>query len=175
MNLQPLCTSVHVSVYFDTANNWLFIDWHGDLTLAKVQLACLELAHCYLSHSYPRVLNSNAQVLSITPDVSDWLVSTFMPALDMAGVQQMAWVFPPQLRDRNSVLDTFTRFPHMAISLFDDVEDAVSWLQHTTPVCQKSDYVTFSHEERVRDFFHLLAQHLDAEMLRAVPLAPTLA
>jgi hypothetical protein len=69
INLRHLCSTSHVEVSFDTCNNWLYIEWEGDLTLEVVQQACLEIARCYAQHAYARALNSNAQVTSITPDV----------------------------------------------------------------------------------------------------------
>ncbi|MVN77812.1 hypothetical protein GO988_15885 [Hymenobacter sp. HMF4947] len=109
------------------------MDWHGELTLSSVQHTCLGIARCFLDHYYPRVLNSNEQVTSVSREVAGWLASEFLPALTLTGVEQMAWVAPPALRARNNVLDTLNLFPHIAISLFDDVEGAVAWLQQTAP------------------------------------------
>ena len=164
MNLQHLCSTSHAEVYFDTANHWLFIDWLGDLTLPKVQLACLEIAHCYLAHSYPRVLNSNTQVTSATPDVADWLVDTFMPALDLAGVEQLAWVLSPALSSRTTALDTATRFAHLAISLFHNMEEAVSWLQQTAPRLASEVAPSVRSpalEVKLQELFFQMAQQLE--------------
>jgi hypothetical protein len=136
MNLHHLCSAPHVEVYFDTSNNWLFVDWEGDLTLEGVQHACLGIARCYLQHAYPRVLNSNAQVTSIAPEVATWLAREFMSALHLAGVAQLAWVVAPTLGARNGALDAINRFSSTAINVFDDVETAVSWLQQTAPSFQ---------------------------------------
>lgn len=134
MNLQHLCTAPHVSIYFDSWNNWLFMDWEGELTLEGVQHACLEVARCYLAHAYPRVLNSNIRVTGVDWEVAAWLASEFMPSLGLAGVEQLAWVLAPNLRGRNMAIETFNRLPHVAINLFDDLEQAVAWLQHTQPL-----------------------------------------
>jgi hypothetical protein len=133
MILQHLCSALCAEIYFDQLNNWLFIDWVGELTLETVQHTCLGIARCFLDHHYPRVLNNNAQVTSVSREVAQWLASNFLPALSLTGIEQMAWVVPPALRARNQVLDTVNLFPHIAISLFSDVEAAVGWLQQTTP------------------------------------------
>ncbi|MGI4742438.1 MAG: hypothetical protein ACRYG7_45350 [Janthinobacterium lividum] len=133
MNLQHLCAAQCADVYFDKTNNWVFIDWVGELTLNAVQYTCLGIARCFLGHYYPRVLNSNAQVTRVSWDVAQWLASDFLPALTLTGVEQMAWVVPTSLRAHARVLDTVNLFPHVAISLFDDVELAVGWLQQTAP------------------------------------------
>ncbi|MGI4735797.1 MAG: hypothetical protein ACRYG7_11520 [Janthinobacterium lividum] len=124
---------MRAEVYFDKNNNWVFIDWTGDLTLETVQHTCLSIARCFLDHYYPRVLNSNAQVTSVTWEVGQWLASDFLPAMSLTGIEQMAWVVPPTLRARNKVLDTVNLFPHVVIGLFQDVEAAVAWLQQTAP------------------------------------------
>ena len=63
-----------------------------------------------------------------------WLASEFIPNLGLAGVEQLAWVLAPTLRGRNLALHTLSRLPHVAINLFDDLEQAVAWLQHTQPL-----------------------------------------
>lgn len=133
MNLQHLCSAPHVTVYFDSWNNWLYVDWEGELTLPAVQLACLEVARCYLTHAYPRVLNDNTHVTGVAREVTRWLASDFMPALDVAGVQQLAWVHSASVQGRDMAMVTQRRLSHMAIALFEDVEGAVAWLQHMRP------------------------------------------
>jgi hypothetical protein len=139
MYLQPLCSARCADVYYDQTNDWVFVDWRGELTLAAVQHTCLGIARCFLAHYYPRVLNSNAQVTGVSWEVAQWLGSEFLPALRLTGVEQMAWVVPPALRVRNQVLDTVNLFPHTAISLFHDVEAAIAWLQQTAPPTLQTD------------------------------------
>ncbi len=165
MNLQSLFTTPNVSVYFDAANNWLFLEWEGDLTLARVQAACREIAQCYLIKSYDRILNSNLRVTSATTDITGWLASTFMPALDLAGVRQLAWVLAPTLCGRTVVLDTLARCQHMGINLFEDVEGAVSWLQQNRPYAAPGSSLGYlaprpSAETRMREHFQRMTQQL---------------
>lgn len=133
MNLHHLCSAQCAEIYFDKTNNWVFVDWHGELTLDEVQHTSLGIARCFLAGYYPRVLNSNAQVTGISWEVSQWLASDFLPALTLTGVEQLAWVVPPMLRARNGILDMVNLFPHVAINLFEDIELAVGWLQQTAP------------------------------------------
>jgi hypothetical protein len=170
MNLQYLCSTPHVSVYFDATNNWLFTEWEGDLTLARVQLGCMEIAHCYLHSTYSRILNSNLRVTSATPDIAGWLASVFMPTLEMSGVQQLGWVTSPTLCGRNLVLDTLARCPQMGVTMFEDVEGAVSWLQHNRPDTAPGTSLAQQNrlaiiENKMREQFNRLAQQL-AETLR---------
>jgi hypothetical protein len=166
MNLHHLYSADCAEIYFDKSNSWVFVDWQGELTLEKVQHTSLGIARCFLDHYYPRVLNSNAQVTSVSWEVSQWLASEFLPALTLTGVEQMAWVVPPTLRARNGVLDTVSLFPHVAISLFDDIELAVAWLQQTAPpALQTGCFVPgrpFNDELKLRYLVERFSQQLDA-------------
>jgi len=169
MELQFLCSTPHVSVYFDAANNWLFIEWEGDVTLADVQLGCLEIAHCFLNTSYARILNSNLRITSVTPDIAGWLSGVFMPALELAGVQQLGWVLSPTLCGRNLVLDTLARCSHMGINTFEDVEGAVSWLQQNRPDALPGSRTVrparlTGIEHKMREQFNRMAHQLSATL-----------
>jgi hypothetical protein len=176
MNLQHLCSAMCADVYFDKVNNWVFVDWAGELTLEKVQHTCLGIARCFLDQYYPRVLNSNAQVTSVPSEVPQWLASDFLPALSLTGVEQMAWVVPPMLRARKCILDKVNLFPHVAISLFSDVEEAVTWLQQTTPPAPSNTQVPlgrhFMDEQKLRHIVNHIGQELAAELPRFDPVHP---
>ena len=133
MNLKKLREASHVTIYFDSWNNWLYLDWHGELTMPAVQHACLDIARCYLRHSYPRVLNSSTQVTHIDWQVPAWLADQFLPVLRRVGVEQLVWVYGPTLWARDMAHETLNRFPSLGITLFGDMEEAVAWLQQTQP------------------------------------------
>jgi hypothetical protein len=174
MNLQHLCSARCAEVYYDQTNDWVFVDWSGELTLQAVQHTCLGIARCFLDHYYPRVLNSNAQVTRVTWEVAQWLGSEYLPALSLTGVEQMAWVVPPALRVRNQVLTTVNLFPHTAISLFDDVEAAVAWLQQTAPPPLTTGCALlgrlYSDEQKLRHLVDNFEQHLKST---SEPIAET--
>jgi len=134
MNLQYLCSTPHVTVSFDSWNNWLYLEWKGALTLATAQQTCLEIAHCFLTHAYARVLSNNAGLTGVAWDVAPWLVQHFFPYLHLAGVEQLAWVHAPSVRGRELAEYTLSRLAsEVTLALFADMEDAVSWLQQTRP------------------------------------------
>jgi hypothetical protein len=170
MHLRHLCSAAHVEIYFDTFNNWLFIDWEGNLTLDVVQHACLEIARCYLQHPFPRVLNSNVQVTNITPDVAAWLANEFTATLSLAGVEQLAWVVAPTLRARGEALEAIYRLAHNAVHMFEYLEEAVTWLQQTA-VLPESGAATLPQprqDEQLNQWVAALAQQLHEQDAAAV-------
>lgn len=133
MNLHLLRTAPGISVYYDRCNDWLFIEWEGELTLRTVQLASLELARCVLERPYARVLNSNLLATSASWDMSPWLACEVLPYLRLAGIDHLAWVRPQALRGQYMVNALMSRLPGLAVALFDDMEQAVTWLTRHRP------------------------------------------
>lgn len=120
-----------VAVYHDAANDWLFADWRGALTLAQVQAGCLALASCFLKRPYARVLNSNCDVVSISPEAAPWLAREFLPHLDLAGIEYLAWVCAPSLLLQHFAEESVRRLQAPAVVVFDDLAGAYAWLQRT--------------------------------------------
>lgn len=133
MNLTLLRQTPQLTVYYDSWNNWLFLDWQGHLTLNDVQAACLTLLRCCCTRLYPRVLNSNAHVSDLPASVLAWLEQEFFPHLQLAGVEQIAWVHAASPTGRRLVQQAAVELPQLRISAFDELEQAVEWLQITQP------------------------------------------
>lgn len=133
MNLLPLGGCPQVSVYFDSWNDWLYVEWEGELTLPVVQRACVELGRCVLTRPYARVLNNNINMSGVGLEVGAWLALHFMPHLPLAGVKHMAWVCSPTLAGLTLVQTIMSWLPRLEATTFTDVEAAVSWLQQRRP------------------------------------------
>ena len=129
MQLHLLSKTTCLAIYYDSKNNWLFLDWEGELTLPAVQVACVELGRCFLHRPYPRVLNNNTQVTGVSWSVASWLVREFLLHLPLAGVEQVAWISSSSLLGRNMAQTVVNWLPWLTATLFDDMEAAVHWLQ----------------------------------------------
>ena len=134
MNLTLIHEARCASIYYDTWNDWLFIDWYGDLTLPAVQSTCLALAKCFLLRSYPRVLNSNLRITDVGWEVAATVAHELMPYLDLAGIHQLAWVYAPSLRGQAMANEIMARMPSTTVVLFNDMSEAIAWLQRTKQV-----------------------------------------
>ena len=135
MPLHLLHDTPPVAIYHDVANDWLFADWRGTLSLEQVQAGCLTIAQCFLERSYARVLNSNCDVVSMSADTPQWLARDYLPHLGLAGIEYLAWVCAPSLLLKHLANESVRRLQTPTVALFDDVADAYAWLrlQHPHP------------------------------------------
>jgi hypothetical protein len=129
MQLNLLRTTSCLSIYYDSSYNWLFLDWHGKLTLSAVQDGCVAVVECYLHRTYPRVLTSNLQVTGVGGGVASWLGAEFLPYMAVAGVEQVAWISAPSFLGRNLAQRMVNRVPGLALNWFDTTQEATAWLQ----------------------------------------------
>lgn len=133
MHLLLLEQTTCLTTYYDQCNDWLYLEWQGELTLPLVQEACDALATCILKRPYARVLNSNEQVTGVCWKVAAWLATDFLPHLSLAGVERVAWVYAPTLRGQHVVYLLLRQLPGPLIDAFANVADAVTYLQRFQP------------------------------------------
>jgi hypothetical protein len=131
MDLQLLQETSNVSIYYDADNDWLFVDWRGELTLPLVQESCLVAAECFLQRPYSRILNSNQNVTDFTLNVPIWLHQEYLPLLSHSGIEYLAWVYAPNMLLKPFIDKLVSKIEVPVVNLFDDVESAASWLEHT--------------------------------------------
>jgi hypothetical protein len=136
MQLQLLRTTSCLSIYYDSGNDWLFLDWAGNLTLAAVQDASIVVAQCYLQRTYSRVLSSNMLVTGSCTEVATWLGMEFLPYLAVSGVKHVASISAPALPDRHLVQTVHQWVPELLLHFFATPDEAIAWLQqtHSSPV-----------------------------------------
>lgn len=133
MKLLLLQDTPIVSVYFDEENDWLFNDWRGKLSLADVQTGCLTIAQCFLDRTYPRILNSNVDVTSMSPSAPGWLARDYLPHLGLAGIEYLAWVSAPGVLLQHLTDESVRQLRTPLVVTFDDLASAFAWLQNAHP------------------------------------------
>ncbi|HEX8427643.1 hypothetical protein [Hymenobacter sp.] len=140
MSIELLLEASAVSIFYDNQNRWLYLDWCGDLTLSSVQESCLQIASCFLSRNCTRILNDNTNVTSITPDVGSWLASEYLPHVQLAGVEYVAWVYSSGVEVQCCADIALFNVTSPVVAMFGDVASAYSWLsavKFKSPVMMK--------------------------------------
>jgi hypothetical protein len=134
MKLKLLLRTTCLTAYYDQWNEWLFLDWEGELTLPLVQESCAALAPLFLHYTYARVLNNNERVHSIDWNITGWVVANLLPHLTSAGIEYVAWVHSYSLPGQHMVQTILAWLASPRLNGFTHTVDAVSWLQQRKPV-----------------------------------------
>lgn len=129
MHLQLLATTPALSVFYDAKNDWLYLDWQGDLTLKSVQEGCKAAAQCFMRKNYVRVLNDNTSVTSLSPEVASWLATDCLPCLNMSTIEYLAWIYSPNMDTQYWTNTALYQIDGPVVAMFDDVESAYAWLR----------------------------------------------
>lgn len=156
MAIDLLTETSSLSISYDRANQWLYLDWCGDLTLQAVQQSCQLVAKCFLAQKCTRILNDNTNVTSITSDVGIWLATDYLPYIEAAGVEYMAWVHSSSIDTQACTDVALYNISTPVVALFNDLASAYSWLRavkykapvFALPSAKKSLYQDiFSHSQ----------------------------
>ncbi len=120
-----------LSVDYDSYQDCLFLTLQGQPELAALQDVTLEGPASSTAKSYPvRCLILDNMVLAGT-ETLNWLVEWLLPSLHQAGVRHWTWVCNPTLRSYRLAEQVTKRLPQLTLTVFDDVEHAVTWLHRT--------------------------------------------
>ncbi|UOR07494.1 hypothetical protein MUN82_10445 [Hymenobacter aerilatus] len=129
MHLQLLATTPVLSVFHDAKNDWLYLDWQGNLTLCLVQESCAAVAQCFRQKSYARVLNDNTSVTGLSPEVASWLATECLPRMKLSPIEYLAWTYPPTIDTQSWINIALYQIDGPVVVMFDDVESAYAWLR----------------------------------------------
>jgi hypothetical protein len=112
---------------YKPAQNILYLDWQGSLTLSAVQVASAQVAQLGLTRRYPRVLIRTQHVRAVGYDVANWLAPSVLPGLCLLGASQVAWVYQDSLEGA-ALARCFSAGLTLPTCLFTDNTSAVAWL-----------------------------------------------
>lgn len=123
-----MLTASNVSAYYDATNDWLYLDWHGELDLNLLRKNCLQIVLCLVAKRYKRILNDNTNLTKATADVVPWLATELLPYMKLVGIEYMAWVLSPNLDVQNEAEAAIEELTKPVVALFDDMASAYEWL-----------------------------------------------
>ena len=123
-----LFAASNVSAYYDSTNEWLYLDWHGELDLNLLRKNCLQVVLCLVAKRYKRILNDNTNLTKASPDVVPWLATELLPYMKLVVIEYMACVLSPNLDVQNEAEAAIEEIMKPVIALFDDMASAYEWL-----------------------------------------------
>lgn len=132
MSLQNLPDGPYVTISYDSQNEWIYADWHGNHNLASVQQGCREMLRLMVEHGSSKVLNDNTYVTSTWSEAAEWGGTEWFPAMTAAGLKFFAWIYSPNVYSRLST-DLTLQFMSGTpiVGTFDDIATAREWLKQS--------------------------------------------
>lgn len=107
----------------------MYARWVGEQNGETVQLGCLACLEMIIEQGAGKLLNDSSQVTGPWYEINEWVATYLTPRALSAGLQYFAFVVPPGLEGKLSVVDLHQRIGglvHMRIFL--EAEEAESWL-----------------------------------------------
>lgn len=130
MTLKPLYDAPTLTISYDYANDWLYLDWHGALDDDTVMAGALQLLELLKQEKCTKVLNDNTRITGLWADAAKWGSDIFFPMLHEAGCRYFSWVYSPE---RFSQLSAQLVVEHttagITIMPFQSLNTATEWLQ----------------------------------------------
>ena len=138
LTLEDAQGSLLAEYLFFPADELLFVRWHGHLTGAEVIRGVEQGTKWRDQLAYSLILNDKSDTGGDWSDALPWLQYEWLPKAVAAGVRAMAYVFSPD-RENMFASQEFVQAvrPHMAIELFDDLDQALTWLLEQKPAGSK--------------------------------------
>lgn len=118
-----------VTVYWDSINNWIFVDWRNMPSKETVIRGCEEISKLLTSKKASFILNDNRQLTGTWVLASKWVAEEWFPRIIAAGLKKFAWVESPA-----STLSVISakRSANLnktgVIMLFKEISEAERWL-----------------------------------------------
>ena len=121
---------IFLSTEFDSQNNWIYNNWHGLLTTENMMQGSLGILELLQRTHCPYILNDNRFLLGSWKQANDWIEHTWVPQALAAGLRYHAHIVAPGVFGQASAEDMHLRVgSHFQMRLFENQEEAVSWLQ----------------------------------------------
>jgi hypothetical protein len=128
MQLRPIVDTPGISISYDEANQWLYVDWKGQHDAESSWAACGLMLEVLQTFGCAKILNDNSNIIHTTMQLSarslEWLAR-----MHAAGLRYLAWVMPRQLNSRQTTEGVVLEIEVPVVCTFDDLASAFGWLQ----------------------------------------------
>ncbi|MBT1706000.1 hypothetical protein KK060_22100 [Fulvivirgaceae bacterium PWU20] len=114
-----------VSIEYDFANHYLYVNWKGYQTEGSVKQGCEKMLEALLHYKCQNILNDNTNVLGIWTPAAQWVGENWLPRMVEAGLKYFAWVYSPSMLSQISTNEALKHTPPINIvKTFYDLESA---------------------------------------------------
>ena len=113
-------------------NNWLYADWIGYQSEKTIMEGFEKILEALTHYKVTKVLNDNTRVVGIWTPAAEWVGANWMPRMEAAGLEKLAWVYSPSRLSQVSTDEVIKHTPRPdLIKTFYDINEAWKWLLST--------------------------------------------
>lgn len=113
----------------DAATELLWADWRGPQTAATVREGAEAVLAAVQAGKYTKLLNDNTHLTVMNVTAQEWDSIQVLPRLFNAGLQYLAWVYPPDLTGRRHTDYSVNRSSWPLLLTFEERQMALEWLR----------------------------------------------
>ena len=130
MKTTPFFEEDYISIEYDAAGKWLYVDWKGYQTEISVRSGCQQMLEALRHFSCHCVLNDNTRVIGIWTPAAAWVGSEWLPQMIGNGLERFAWVYSSSILSQVSTDEALRHAPpYKGIRTFYNIELAKAWLK----------------------------------------------
>lgn len=132
--LQILVDSASLMIHHCPERHYLQARWLGHHDSESAHRGCQQLLRMVYQTGSLLLLNDSSEAFGEWQEVSTWIGAIFVPQLQEAGIESVAWVNAMDGPARSCVASSlyYIERPFVACFDFDQVEEAQSWLLQPT-------------------------------------------
>jgi len=134
IKMQPfrkLVDTPSLTISYDSANEWLYIEWKGLQNETSVLAGFGLILRCLQAWECKKILNDSSLVTSTWASAGQWLGHDFFQCLAQEGIRYVAWISSPHWSDRRAIDAGLQFMTNPIIIMFDEIATAYAWLQQS--------------------------------------------
>lgn len=116
---------------FDIGDHLLECTWSGHVAnIPKAKADCLDMLDKIKKYQLHKVLNDNRKQIGMWPDIREWLLDEWIPALSEGGLKYFAHVMSPDESTNQEAMKVFNQIHHgVEFVTFTSYLSAQEWLK----------------------------------------------
>ena len=130
-NQQILHDTVSQMIYYLPKQNCLHVQWLGHHDADTALEGCKNILELVRTTNSTRLLNDSSEAFGEWRELAQWIGATFVPQLQAAGIEAIAWVNAMDWPARSCVASSmhYLREPAVVAFEFDELDAAHEWLR----------------------------------------------
>lgn len=120
--------SQHITIIYDTQNNWLEVFWKGYLIEDVLKSSSEKILEAIEQYKVMKLLVSHQAVKGTWTNSNEWVKKEWTPKAIEAGIKHIAIVYSEDVFAKYALNDMVKNASKSLVSIFGTIEEAQDWL-----------------------------------------------